>query len=344
MVSVIVPVYNVKGFISRGIESVLAQTYRDFELILSDDGSTDGSYELCRSYEVNDPRIRVIHQENRGAGAARNHGIEEAKGEFIYFFDIDDQIKPELLEYLVREMSRRDVDFICFGYESIDLAYGTKDTVTFPETMIESNAALREMFIEQFVNTLNGFPWNKFYRKSFLDNNNIRFEDQRIQQDEVFNLMCYEHLERAYLSGQVLYTYYIYNKGNTRSYFIAERFDIYKDVRRHFEQLRDFWELNDKVLDDYLEKRFYTGVLQCVFFNMTHSDCPWTRAEKEKEIARIMDDPLTLSSFAYADAHEPGLRHRLMRSVCRLRNLPLIGFYSRLLACLAGLRIRLKLS
>lgn len=342
MVSVIVPVYNVQPFLERGLQCVLAQTYTDFELILSDDGSTDSSLALCRQWAEQDCRIRVIHQPNRGAGAARNHGLEEAKGDYIYFFDIDDQMSPNLLEYCVKTMEERDVDLICFGYNNVETTYRSSVTVTFPETLIESNEALRQLFVDQFVMKENGFPWNKFYRKSFLDTHGIRYEDQRIQQDEVFNLKCYRHLQRAYLSPEVLYTYYVYEKGNTRSRFIPDRFDIYKSVHGHFEALRAEWPLDDARLIDFLDNYFYDGVLQCIFFNLTHPECPWTRAQKQEELERIMSDELTLRSFDYAESHQTSLEQRLKRGACRRGNLGLVGFYAALFGFLHKTRKRLK--
>ena len=317
LVSVIIPIYNVRRFIERGLNNVFSQSCQDFEILPSDDGSTDGSYEECQAWALKDSRIRVLHQENKGAGAARNHGIEEARGEFIYFFDIDDEIYPHLLEYCVRTINEKEVDFICFGYENVETTYNSKVIVDFPETHITSNSDLRDLYVDQFVMKVNGFPWNKFYRKSFLDEHNLRYEDQRIQQDEVFNLKCYQCLERAYLSPEVLYTYYVYEKGNTRSRFIPDRFDIYKSVREHFEELKNFWSLSDKRLDDYLEKRFYTSIMQCMLFNLTHPNCKWTKQQKKEEMERIMTDPLTIQSFRYAETHERELEQRLYRKACK---------------------------
>lgn len=330
LVSVIIPIYNVRRFIERGLKNVLAQTYKNFEIILSDDGSIDGGYEECKKWTQKESCIRVVHQDNKGAGAARNHGIESAKGDFIYFFDIDDEICPYLLEYCVKTMNEKDVDFICFGYDNVETTYNSKTTVSFPEIKTSSNNEFRDLFVDHFVLKVNGFPWNKFYRKSFLDKYNLRYENQRIQQDEVFNLKCYQCLERAYLSPEVLYTYYIYEKGNTRSCFIPDRFDIYKSVRQHFEALKSYWLLNDVRLDNYLDKRFYNSVLQCIFFNIIHSDCPWSIVEKKREIDRVMDDLLTIQSFQYADVHCSSFEHRLYRQACRKKSFILITVYSKL--------------
>ena len=329
LVSIIIPIYNVRRFIERGLKNVLRQTYQDFEVLLSDDGSIDGSYEECQKWALKDKRIRVLHQENKGAGAARNHGVEESMGDFIYFFDIDDEINPFLLEYCVGMMNEQNVDIVCFGYNNVETTYNSKVIVSFPEVRTSSNNEFKDIFVDQFVLKVNGFPWNKFYRKSFLDKYNIRYEDQRIQQDEVFNLKCYKYLERAYLSPNILYTYYIYEKGNTRSNFIPDRFDIYKSVRHNFEALKFFWSLYDQRLDDYLDKRFYTCVLQCVFFNLVHPNCLWTKKEKRKEIDRIMDEQMTIQSFQYADVHCRSFEHRFYRCACRSRNLILIMICSR---------------
>lgn len=342
MVSVIIPIYNVRSFIERGLNNVLSQTYQDFEILLSDDGSTDGSYEECKEWALKDTRICVLHQENKGAGAARNHGINKAKGEFIYFFDIDDQIRPDLLEYCVKTMNEKSVDFICFGYDNVETTFKSKVTISFPEAIITSNQELKELFVDQFVLKVNGFPWNKFYRKSFLDRFGLRFENQRIQQDEVFNLKCYRYLERAYLSPKVLYTYYIYEKGNTRSRFIPDRFDIYKSVRQHFEDLKNFWGLDDKRLDDYLDKRFYDGVMQCFIFNLTHPNCKWTTVQKNAEMNRINSDVLAQKAYTWAEKHNNGFEQRIFRQACQQENLFKIKLYSKLFGILHTIRRKLK--
>lgn len=341
-VSVITPIYNVHKFIEHGVHQVLNQTFNDFELIMVNDGSTDDSYEECQKMVSTDSRVRVLHQQNKGAGGARNLGIENAHGEYIYFYDIDDEIQSDLLEYCVGKMDELNVDFLCFGYENVETTYNSRVTVDFPETIITSNDDLKKMFVDQFVLKTNGFPWNKMYRKSFLDKHGLRYEDQRIQQDEVFNMKCYRYLERAYLSPKVLYTYYIYEKGNTRSRFIPDRFDIYKSVRQHFEDLKNFWGLDDKRLDDYLDKRFYDGVMQCFQFNLTHPDCKWTPEQKAAEMHRINSDALTQHAYSWAKENNNVLEQRLLRQACKQESLFMIKMYSWLFGQIHTLRRNLK--
>ena len=100
-VSIIVPVYNTATYLAGCVDSILNQTYSDFELLLVDDGSTDGSGVLCDSYQAKDSRVRVFHQQNGGVSAARNHGVREAKGDWICYVDSDDEVKPDYLKVMV---------------------------------------------------------------------------------------------------------------------------------------------------------------------------------------------------------------------------------------------------
>ena len=118
-ISVIVPVYNTKTYLSRCIDSILNQSFTDFELLLVDDGSTDGSGAICDSYTEKDNRIRAFHKENCGVSSARNLGIENASGEWVYFADSDDELMPDGLQTLVDGISD-DVDVVMGGYVDVD--------------------------------------------------------------------------------------------------------------------------------------------------------------------------------------------------------------------------------
>ena len=118
MISIIIPVYNVEKFLPQCIDSILAQTYKDFELILVDDGSPDGSPAICDSYAQRDERVRVIHQKNAGVSAARNNGIEHAKSEWISFVDSDDWVEPSYIEDF--HLDEDDADMIVQGLEYYD--------------------------------------------------------------------------------------------------------------------------------------------------------------------------------------------------------------------------------
>ena len=119
LLSVIVPVYNTEPYLSRCIESILNQGSINFELLLIDDGSTDSSGAICDSYAEKDTRIRVFHKENGGVSSARNLGIDNAQGEWLYFVDSDDELLPNGLRTLVDNISD-DVDVVMGGFESVN--------------------------------------------------------------------------------------------------------------------------------------------------------------------------------------------------------------------------------
>lgn len=338
MVSVVIPIYNVSQYIDRGLKYILAQDYPSFEIILVDDGSTDDSASICDDWAVKDSHIKVLHKKNAGAGSARNVGIDQAKGEYIYFFDIDDKIPSNLLSTLVSQIEESLADMMVFGYNSIDIKYKTITRVSIDRQLLESNRALRDVFVDEFVLKVNGFPWNKLYRKSFLDKYNLRFENQRIQQDEVFNLKCYRHVNRMLLSESVLYDYYVYDRGNTRSRFIPERFDIYKSVYRHFCELRNFWALEDGRFDSYLHSRLFINLNDLLRHNLVHPKCPWNRDERKAEIDRVMNDRIFQDAIAFKELEGMTLESKLFLLAYRMRSIFLIRIFNSIFSGLRSLK------
>lgn len=316
LVSIIIPVYNVKAFLVEGLQRVLLQNYPNYEVLLVDDGATDGSGTLCDELAGKHGNVQAIHKPNGGSGSARNLGVSKAKGEYIYMYDIDDACSPNLLSYCVDKMETLHLDLLVFSFRTIETAYNNRrQDIVLPERLIESNAGLRDAWLDclVLVPNGNGFVWNKVYRRSFLQSNKLTSSVLAIQQDEEFNLRVYQHVQRAYISSEVLYDYYIYEKGNNRSRFIADRFDIYKTVYGAFRHLQHAWHLNDPRLDSYLYRRFWGNVLQCLIYNMHQSKCPWTREMKQKEFQRIAQDDITLQAIDYLRGEPGSLENRLYR-------------------------------
>lgn len=326
-VSIIVGCYNVAKWLREGrLQDIYSQTYEHWELILVDDGSTDDTPKLLDAEAKKDVRIRVIHKQNGGLGSARNAALEVATGYYVWSYDVDDHVDNDCIAYCVNEMEARQLDVLMFGFHAVTPSLGTSVPVRLDETMLTSNDEVRDNYIDKilFVPNGNGFFWNKFYKRSFIELHHLRFGNQRIQQDEVFNLNVYKHLQRCYLSPRIFYHYYIYSSGNNRSKFLPDRFDIYKSVRFHFEELKAYWNLHDERLDSYLDRRFYQSVLACMLFNLTHPRCTFTKAQKREEMHRIMSDALTLQAFAFAERSERGVEQRLYRWACRKESLSLI--------------------
>ena len=202
-VSVIVPVYNVEKYIGRCIESILAQTFTDFELILVDDGSPDKSGTICDEYAKIDSRVRVIHKENGGVSSARNKGLDEARGEWIVFVDSDDWVEEEYLSVFFVHDTRKDglvLQGMIFDY----------DTYSKP-IIFENRLIAGENFVKE-VSACNimryGGPCCKLFNNSIIQASNIRFPlDYSYGEDTVFFYQYLVFVNEIRLSSKANYHY-----------------------------------------------------------------------------------------------------------------------------------------
>ena len=168
-ISVIVPVYQVEKYLSRCIESLLAQSYSDYEIILVDDGSRDGSGQICDDYAGREARIRVIHQENQGLGPARNAGVRQASGDYVVFVDSDDYVAEDYLEYLAELVERYQVKLAVTGAALVWEKGGTKRVVSLAcdkEERLSCVEALTEMC---YGKKFGVSAWAKIYEKSLVE-------------------------------------------------------------------------------------------------------------------------------------------------------------------------------
>lgn len=268
--SVIIPIFNVARYFERGLTSLMSQNFTDFEVILVDDGSTDDSGKLCDEAAARYDNVTVIHCKNGGSGPARNIGMAKANGEYIMFFDIDDVIHSDALSIIAKHLSERAVDLLMFSYREIDADNGHATDLKFAPAQLYSNAEVREAYIPEMCGMKfnNGFVWNKAYRRKFLSDNKLTFKPLRIQQDEVFNLELYPKVASAIIIDSVLYDYYVYSNGNTRSRYIPDRLEIYRSIHKHFNTLIDVWGLNDINFQLYVEKRFIISFMEYLRCNI----------------------------------------------------------------------------
>lgn len=294
--SIIVPIYNVSHFIDSRIRYVLKQSYNDYEVILVNDGSTDDSGVKCEKLALEHQRLRCYHQDNKGSGPARNLGIEKAKGKYICFFDIDDKIDDTFLSRcyeLIVENCEPDV--LMFSYDSYDVKYKSLTNVVFDELKCQSNQDIRNNYVEHLlgIKKVNGFVWNKIYKRQFLLDNSLSFPALLIQQDEVFNLHVYRKAQSLVVSPKILYHYFVYDKGNTRSRYIEERLKIYQTVKNEFLSLYDYWKLEDKRMLAYVYNRYFNSIIGTLNFNNNHKNSPLGKKERDQELESIINDAET---------------------------------------------------
>lgn len=222
-VSVIVPIYNSEKYISECIESILNQTYENFELILIDDGSKDSSGDICKKYEYQDKRVRYIYKENGGVSSARNYGISCAKGDYIVFVDSDDIVKSEILEILLKN----NCDFSMCGYELYD---DISNTVSIQFSCPQLCGSMHELFqnIRDYLSPpyLLG-PCFKLFRKSIVTENGVIFPPElSYGEDAIFVLEYLAYCKTVSISSYIGYSYRKHGSESLSGRFLINKIDI----------------------------------------------------------------------------------------------------------------------
>ena len=203
LISVIVPVYNIAPYLDECVGSLIAQTFENIEIILVDDGSTDGSGELCDKFKKLDKRVKVIHKENGGVSSARNEGLERASGNLIGFCDGDDWVEPSMYKTLYDNMAETgaDISHCAFQYVKQDKTvafYGTGKKESMNRTK-----GICELI---YGNCIEPGVWTKLYKKSVI--NNVRFKtDLKFNEDVMFNVEAFMNAEKSVYEDVILYNY-----------------------------------------------------------------------------------------------------------------------------------------
>lgn len=224
LISVIIPVYNVEEYLENCIQSVLNQTYTYIEVVMVDDGSTDRSGVLCDKIAESDKRVVVLHKENGGLSSARNSGLENSIGEFVFFVDSDDSIDVNTLKTMVDAQQSKDYDLVICGHQNVDR---DEDINEYSGEIIQYKELSYDDIWEEVFGKLNNAVWNKMYKRELIGN--LRFQDQIIHgEDLLFNLA---YIKRCNLALSVSFPFYhYYNRPGsiTNSGFSEKRFDEIK--------------------------------------------------------------------------------------------------------------------
>ena len=244
--SIIVPIYKVEKYLNKCIDSILNQTYQDFELILVDDGSPDNCPQICDEYAEKDKRVRVIHKNNAGLVAARNTGIKAAKGEYVCYVDGDDWILDNLLQTVWdKAISKYDVEMVV--YSAVRQFTDTQEQIpkAVPEGLYNKNKLKTDVYPYMMYDSRKTFctglifpvAWNKIFKRDFLLKHYCKEERIRMGEDNAFIFECLYASENVFFCDDILY---IYNQLNVESMvhsYDSNRFD------------------NNKLLTGYIEKR-----------------------------------------------------------------------------------------
>lgn len=292
VVSIIVPIYNVEKYLEKCIHSILNQTYKNLEIILVDDGSPDRCGEICDQYAKKDGRIIVLHQKNRGLGAARNAGIARASGKYLLFVDSDDYVDAELAEKTVKLAEVENADIVIFDYLAVEEETGREDIKGFKLRKNEI-FSLRE---QPEALLITPSACNKLYHRDLFLKTGMSYPEGRYYEDLGTTPKLFLQAERmVYLDSDPLYYYILRNGSIMHSKNFEKNFQdktfVFEDILRYFEECHQR-EMYEKELE-------YLAFENLYFFS-------------SKEIILADKNSLYLEKFKdYVEKHFPAMMENL---------------------------------
>ena len=270
--SVIIPIYNDKDYIYRCLNSVLRQDFKDCEIILVDDGSTDGCSSICDEYDLKDERIRVIHKENGGLVSARNIGIKEAKGEYILYVDGDDWVSENWMKFISTQIfsAPEKPDIIVFGSISVYADRQTNHIINAAEGFYNRTRLETEIFPSLIFDTKRYIedsiilpaPWNKAYKKSLLEKYHCLDKKIRIGEDTAFVFECFLNAHNIVICKDNLYYHNKQNPCSIQSNDDPERLRKRLRLFQYLEKrLSHYGHVIDQQMDAFYASRIIYDVI-----------------------------------------------------------------------------------
>ncbi|GMB10851.1 MAG: glycosyltransferase [Candidatus Improbicoccus devescovinae] len=267
LVSLVIPVYNTAYYLAKALQSVQDQTFRDFQAIIINDGSTDESLQIIERFAIKNKNFRIINQKNKGLSATRNRGIKASNSEFITFMDSDDFIEPDYLEELYNTAIKYQADIVCCNFCFYYPQMKIKVKWPFPALpgVYSNERALKK--ITSCIGIFN-FVWNKIFRKELFTKNNIKFSNMHYE-DCAISPVLFFYAKKVAIIPNVLYNYVMRSSSITHAISASK----INDSIRAIKIIRDFYE-NKGILLKFRRrlkghaKRF--GVISCYNVFMMH--------------------------------------------------------------------------
>ena len=328
-ISIIMPVYNVAEYLSKAIDSVINQSYKNIELFLVDDGSTDKSGMICDEYATKYSFIKVIHQKNSGAHRARNSALELASGDYVCFFDSDDYVDSNMLEDLLEVALKYDSKLVISGFY-INTYYDADNFIVLNYIPHTTNGLEIENFNNSFDFRKNSYlnfdknmfypPWNKMYKLSYLKENNITFPIT-YRDDFPFVLSVIKDIDNVtYVKKQ--YYHFLRKRSDSETQKYVE--NLYeKREEEHTEMLSLFshWGLqNDQNSIEMISRRYVDRVIECMV-NLFNIECKLTKIEKKSTIKKYLKNKNFEHSIKNARPNKTYLK--VIYTILKTRNITL---------------------
>ena len=268
IISIIVPVYNAEKHLDKCINSILNQTFRDFELILVNDGSTDNSKVICENYSRKDKRVKVISKKNEGVSIARNKGIDVARGKYIMFADSDDWINRDMMENMFKGI--QSVDLVVCGTNIIsNEKVETSNLVNKLALDKKSTGQCIKYIIDEVQHRC---VWNKIYKTQIIKDNNLKFfDDVKCGEDSIFNFMYFEKINSIKVISEAYYNYNRIVEDSINLRYLPDRVKYENLMLNHLiSMLKQFniYQDNEVLLNNYQ----FEGIFMSLS-SINHKEC-----------------------------------------------------------------------
>lgn len=252
-ISVVIPVYNTQNYLNECIDSVLNQSFKDFEIICINDGSTDNSLSILSDYEVSDERIKVISQQNRGLGASRNEGLKLAQGEYVLFLDSDDYLTPDALEKLYNQAYANDLDLILFkianfNYKTLKESHSDYFDMKFLKEIVNEDI-FNWMIVKDCIFDISVTATSKLFKRSLISN--IEFPEDLLFEDNLFFTKVIFNAKHVYFLDEYLYYRRIRPDSITNSYHskFSDCIIIYDEIIEYMKSIGKYDDFSNQIFD-----------------------------------------------------------------------------------------------
>lgn len=326
VVSVIIPVYNTSQYLRKCVETVITQTYKNLEIILVDDGSTDDSYSLCQNIENKHDNVHLIRKENGGLSSARLAGFEASHGEYVLFIDSDDFIEATMVEKLVDAMEKQKAELAICGYFQIDGKTRTSHLMPYKGNVIEGKDNIIRDYIlpltgkkKKAIN-IPGFLWLRLLKRSLIQKDFFASENTYFAEDHVFDLLYSDALNRIAIVHEPLYNYVIHNQSLTNRYRPGKT----RMLQNLYAFYKDFLKAREIPFDEEHRENIISGL---IFSSIDNAVLSGSYNGYKREIVLLDQYIAEFREKKHADSHLGRrislwlLNHRMFRLLYLMRTL-----------------------
>lgn len=331
-ISIIVPVYNVEQYLDRCLESIVNQSYRNLEIIMINDGSTDSSAAMCEKWKERDKRIQVVHQENKGLGFARNEGIKRASGDYITFCDSDDWYSTLAFEKLNGIVEKYHPDVLDFGYTMVTEDARENIMLTYYDEGFYGEAQIHQEILPNYISKkavldyskrIVKSVWSKLYKREIIRDTFFKSEAVVLSEDYLFNMEIFSKMKTYYLHKEALYYYYI-REGSLTQRYIVDAFSREKNLIRAYAEVIEKVP-NNELLRERIEYAYIEAMYICVQ-NVCRKVSKKSYLEVKKELSTVLHDSRLQKAIRNKGIEKNSLNERGVFLLMKLKN-PFLFYY-----------------